>query len=64
LTFEEMTAFFLSCFVPTLFRGNAWIAATLVPASATPRAIQAITIAGDGRSQTSRFMILLEVWRR
>jgi hypothetical protein len=49
LTLVEITAFFLSCFVPTLFLGNALTAATLVPPSAMPRAMHAMTMAGDGR---------------
>ncbi len=44
-----MTAFFLSCFVPTLPLGSALIAATLVPPSAMPKAMHAMTMAGDGR---------------
>ena len=49
LTLVEMTALFLSCFVPTLFFGNALTAAKLVPPSATVRAMHAMTMAGDGR---------------
>jgi hypothetical protein len=50
LIFGPVTAFFLSCLAPTLFRGSAWIAATLVPPSANASAMQATTIAGEGRS--------------
>jgi hypothetical protein len=49
----------LSCFVPTLFFGNAWIAATLVPPSAIISAMQATTIAGDGRRWINRFIAFL-----
>jgi hypothetical protein len=50
-TFTPVTAFLLSCFAPTLFLGNAWIAATLVPPSATVSAMQATTMAGDSLSR-------------
>jgi hypothetical protein len=59
LIFRPVTAFFFSCLAPTLFRGSAWIAATLVPPSATVRARQATTIAGEGRSEVRSFMIIL-----
>jgi hypothetical protein len=64
-TFDELTEFALSSdaptladfswSAPTLFLGTAiWTAATLVPARATRRARQAMTIAGDGRSRGRR----------
>jgi hypothetical protein len=43
----EVTALSLIWSVPTLFRGSAETAATLVPPSATSRAMQATTIDGD-----------------
>jgi hypothetical protein len=43
-TFFPVTAFFFSCFVPTLFAGR-WTAAYAPPPSATNTAIEAITFA-------------------
>jgi hypothetical protein len=49
---------FLTCKVPTLFRGSTSLAAAKpVPPSATNSAIKAMTVAGDGR-RTIRFMYL------
>src|SRR5215831_8116542 len=50
-SFAFVTALGLSWSVPTLFRGSALIAATLVPVSATRSAMQATTIAGEGRQR-------------
>jgi hypothetical protein len=47
--FAAVTALFFSCALPTLFFGTAWTAAMLVPVSAMSSAVQAMTIAGDGR---------------
>ena len=49
LIFAAVTAFGLICAVPTELGASAVTAATLVPVSAMPRAMQAMTIAGDGR---------------
>ncbi|TML21759.1 MAG: hypothetical protein E6G20_12690 [Actinobacteria bacterium] len=48
MTFVVVTALFFSWALPTLFRGNAETAATLVPVRATSRASPATTIDGDG----------------
>jgi hypothetical protein len=48
-TFAEMTALLFSWGVPTLNSGTLPTAAMLVPPSATSSAIEATTIAGDGR---------------
>jgi hypothetical protein len=48
LTFLLVTALSSSCAVPTLDRGNAETAATLVPVRATSNAIEAMTVPGDG----------------
>src|SRR5919201_5676104 len=53
LTLLLVTALFLSCAVPTLFRGRA-VAAQLAPPSASSRATHATTIAGDGRWRRRR----------
>lgn len=47
LIFEPVTAFFLICFVPTLFLGR-FAAAYAVPLSATKSARSEIAILGDG----------------
>jgi hypothetical protein len=57
LIFFFVTAPFLICAVPTLFLGNALIAATLVPPSAMPRETHAMTIAGDGRRRKMRLIV-------
>ena len=67
-TFAEMTAFAFSCGVPTLNSGTLPTAAMLVPPSATSSAIEATTIAGDGRrvrriSGSHSQMITLSVGR-
>jgi hypothetical protein len=49
LSFGFVTAPVLSWAVPTEFGASACTAATLVPVSATSSAMQATTIAGDGR---------------
>ena len=49
LIFAAVTAFALIWAVPTEFGASAVTAATLVPVSATPSAMHATTIAGDGR---------------
>jgi hypothetical protein len=56
LIFGVVTALFLSCAVPTLFLATWLTAATPVPPSATSSAIQATTIAGDGRRPQSVFI--------
>src|SRR5438270_12566696 len=48
-TFDDVTAFAWSCLLPTLFAGRLE-AAYPVPASATRSAIDAMTVAGDGRT--------------
>jgi hypothetical protein len=54
-SFGFVTAAFLSCGVPTLFRASWLTAATLVPPSATRSARHATIIAGDGRR--TRFLM-------
>jgi hypothetical protein len=61
-TFAELTALFLifgfvtapslSCGVPTLFLASCVAAAMPVPLRATSSAIQAMTMAGEGRRKT------------
>jgi hypothetical protein len=51
----EVTAFFLSCLVPTLFVGNV-IAAYDVPPSATSSATKASISDGEGRRYPIRFI--------
>ena len=46
-TFGEVTAFFLSCGVPTLFFASCDTAATLVPVRLTSNAMHAIAVAGE-----------------
>jgi hypothetical protein len=48
LILAVVTAFALICAVPTEFGASAETAATLVPVSATRRAMHATTMAGDG----------------
>ena len=48
LTLLDTTALFLSCAVPTLFRGNC-VTAQPVPVAANTNAMIEITSAGDGR---------------
>jgi len=54
LIFAFVTAFGLSWSAPTLFGARAFTAATLVPVSATRRATQETTSAGDGRRASRR----------
>jgi hypothetical protein len=55
-SFAFVTAFGLSCAVPTLFLASWLTAAKLVPPSDTRSAIQATIIAGDGRRGSLRMM--------
>jgi hypothetical protein len=60
-----VTAEALSCAVPTLFLGTCRTVAYPVPPRATPRAMHAITRAGDGRRRRSFLIVYLRLgdWR-
>jgi hypothetical protein len=62
LSFAFVTAPFRSWAVPTLFLGSWLTAATLVPPSATPSAMQARTNAGEGRFSVLRIVYLPGSW--